>query len=293
MNNTPFSLRIFVADGDPDGLRIIERSNWTGRAIVFPRALFPEVRDRDEFQQTGVYILIGPKPDSDGDKIYIGEGDPVRQRLESHYATKDFWTHAVFFVAGPGHLNKAHIQYLESKLVARAAEAKRMSLDNGNKPAEPTLSEADRADMEVFLQNILGMLPVLGIDAFEKSAGRVISKDNPILHCSGRGVKATGQETSRGFVVFAGSEAAIEHTPSLVEWSPSIGAWRKEYIENGLLEIRGDKLVFKQDFTFSSPSYASSVVLARSSNGRADWKDENGKSLKEIQEARLLDPNRS
>jgi hypothetical protein len=24
----PFSLRIFVADGDPDGLRLVERSNW-------------------------------------------------------------------------------------------------------------------------------------------------------------------------------------------------------------------------------------------------------------------------
>ncbi len=36
MNATPFSLRIFVADGDPDGLPIVERSNWVGRALVFP-----------------------------------------------------------------------------------------------------------------------------------------------------------------------------------------------------------------------------------------------------------------
>ena len=28
---TPFSLRIFVADGDPDGLRIVDKSNWIGR----------------------------------------------------------------------------------------------------------------------------------------------------------------------------------------------------------------------------------------------------------------------
>ncbi len=38
MMPTPFSLRIFVADGDPDGLRIVERSNWVGRALVFTRA---------------------------------------------------------------------------------------------------------------------------------------------------------------------------------------------------------------------------------------------------------------
>ena len=36
---TLFSLRIFVADGDPDGLRIVDKSNCIGKALVFPRAL--------------------------------------------------------------------------------------------------------------------------------------------------------------------------------------------------------------------------------------------------------------
>jgi hypothetical protein len=34
---TPFSLRIFVTDGDPDGLRIVDKPNWIGKALVFPR----------------------------------------------------------------------------------------------------------------------------------------------------------------------------------------------------------------------------------------------------------------
>lgn len=54
---TPFSLRIFVADGDPDGLRIVEKSNWIGKALVFPRALLPQVKVRPELAQTGVYLL--------------------------------------------------------------------------------------------------------------------------------------------------------------------------------------------------------------------------------------------
>src|SRR5690348_2298815 len=113
----PFSLRIFVADGDPAGLRLVERSNWIGKCVVFPRALYPKVRGRDEFAQTGVYILLGPREDGEGERIYIGEGDPVKPRLENHYANRDFWTRAVFFVAGPGQLNKAHVQYLEARLV--------------------------------------------------------------------------------------------------------------------------------------------------------------------------------
>lgn len=76
--STPFSLRIFVADGDPDGLRIVERFNASARAVVFPRALLPQVKTRPELQQTGVYLLLGPRPDGEGDLLYVGEGDPIR-----------------------------------------------------------------------------------------------------------------------------------------------------------------------------------------------------------------------
>ena len=169
----PFSLRIFVADGDPDGLRVVERSNWIGKALMFPRALLPAVKKRDELGQTGVYLLLGPRDDGEGEMLYVGEGDPIRPRLESHYAQKDFWTRAVCFVAAPGQLNKAHVQFLESNLVRLAQAAKRLPLDNSNTPTEPTLSEADRADMLVFLQNMLGMLPVMGVHAFSRRCLRL------------------------------------------------------------------------------------------------------------------------
>src|SRR5690606_23525308 len=40
----PFTIRIFVPDGDPEGVRLIDRMNWTGLGIVFPRGKWPEVR---------------------------------------------------------------------------------------------------------------------------------------------------------------------------------------------------------------------------------------------------------
>lgn len=284
-NQAPFSLRIFVADGDPDGLRLVERSNWIGKAVIFPRALYPQVRTREEFQQTGVYLLLGPRTQGDGETLYIGEGDPVRPRLEDHYAKKDFWTRAVFFVAGPGQLNKAHVQYLEAQLVSRASAAKRMPLENANKPSVPTLSEADRADMDVFLDNILGMLPVLGIHAFELSALQATKGKTPVLTCHGRGVTASGNDTPQGFVVRSGSFAAKDEVPSLKEHFPNVSERRADLMKSGVLAAEGEKFHFTQDYTFNSPSLASSVVLGRSSNGRTDWKDASGKTLKELQEA--------
>jgi hypothetical protein len=280
--STPFSLRIFVADGDPDGLRLVERSNWIGKAIIFPRALYPSVRVREEFQQTGVYLLIGPREQGDGEMLYIGEGDPVRPRIEQHYAKKDFWTRAVFFVAGTGQLNKAHVQYLESKLIKQANASKRMPLDNVNSPAEPTLSEADRADMDVFLGNILGMLPVLGVDAFEQPVPKTYT-GSPLLKCSGKGINATGRETAQGFVIYAGSFAARNQAPSIKYW-PSVTEMRDKLLQNGVLEVDGSLLRFTQDYTLTSPSLASSIVLGRNSNGRIEWKDASGKTLRELQE---------
>lgn len=282
-NQTPFTLRIFVADGDPDGLRIVDRINWSGKALIFPRALFPQVRSRDEFKQTGVYLLLGPNENGDGETIYIGEGDPVRPRLEDHYSKKDFWTRAVFFVAGQ--LNKAHVQYLEAQLVKLAGEAKRMALENGNKPSVPTLSESDRADMNVFLHNILGILPVLGIHAFEHSPSMKGQNNTILLTCQGKGVKSSGYDTPQGFIIRAGSFTVADEAPSLRKNFPNISRLREELVKNGVLAAEENKLKFSQDYTFNSPSLASTVVLGRPSNGRLDWKDSGGRTLKEIQQA--------
>lgn len=282
---SPFSLRIFVADGDPDGLRIVEKSNWIGKALVFPRALLPQVKTRPELAQTGVYLLLGPRSDGEGDKLYVGEGDPIRHRLESHYAQKDFWTRAIgFTTATAGQLNKAHVQFLESRLIALARAAKRTPLDNANQPAEPSLSEADRADMEVFLGHMLGMLPVLGVHAFEQAPKAPAAKEGPVLTCKGKGVLATGYEASQGFVVRAGSQATATVNPSFTKMAgPS--ELRADLLKNGVLVTEGNVLKFTQDYVFSAPSAASDIVLGGSTNGRLSWKDSNGRTLKELQEA--------
>lgn len=284
MNETkPFSLRIFVADGDPDGLRVVERSNWIGRALIFPRALLPKVKQREELGQTGVYLLLGPREDGEGETIYIGEGDPIRPRIESHYAQKDFWNRAVCFTAVGAQLNKAHVQFLEAHLIRLAKSAKRLPLDNANQPAEPSLSEADRADMQVFLENMLGMLPVLGIHAFEQVVAPAAVVAITLLTCKGKGVVAHGYEATQGFVVKAGSQAVGETVPSMQQHVRGMFDLRRELIENGVLLRDGDHLRFTQDYVFSSPSTAAAVALGRSANGRTDWKTAEGRTLKELQ----------
>jgi len=280
----PFSLRIFVADGDPDGLRIVERSNWIGKAVVFPRPLLPKVKQREEFGQTGVYLLIGPREDGEGEMLYIGEGDPVRDRLVDHYAKKGFWSRAVFFVAGHSQLNKAHVQYLEAQLIQRAKAAKRMPLDNVKQENEPSLSAADAADMRVFLDNLLGILPVIGVHAFEQSGERQAQESKVLLACHGKGIAAQGYESTQGFVVQQSSQAMNEAVPSMKLHVRGMYDLREMLIKNGVLAKDGGHYRFTQDYAFSSPSTAAAVVLGRSANGRIEWKDAKGRTLKELQE---------
>lgn len=56
---------------------------------------------------------------------------------------------------------------MEYALIDRATKAKRSHLDNGNAPREPALSEAERADTQGFLKEILQILPLVGLRAFE------------------------------------------------------------------------------------------------------------------------------
>jgi hypothetical protein len=192
----------------------------------------------------------------------------------------------VFFIA-PGQINKAHVQCLEARLVQRAKETKRNELENGNVPAEPTLSESDSAFVDAFLDNILGILPVLGIHAFERVSQPNETKAYIHLICQGRGVKAVGHDSLQGFVVHNGSTATANPTVALLDYGANVVEVREELIKRGVLVAEDGALRFTQDYVFSSPSLAAAVILGRSANGRTEWKDASGKTLKQIQEEQV------
>lgn len=280
-NHRAFSIKIFVPNGDPDGLRIIEKSNWTGVGVVFRRGNFKEAVQRPEINRTGVYVLVGATDESALPLVYVGEGDPVKDRLAQHQQKKDFWDWAVFFVTKDNSLNKAHVQQLEARLHELAAVAKQCNLDNIQCPSPPTLSEADRADTESFLDDVLSILPLLGLSVFE-AVTPTSSPDIQLLHTSGKGVTATGYEDARGFVVCKGSGVCPDETPSCQDW---IRTLRKDLLRTAVIVEDNGVLTFQQDHAFTSPSSAAAVVLGRNSNGREVWKTDRGVTLKELQSA--------
>ena len=275
-----FSVRVFIPSGDPEGLRIVEKSNWSGQGLVFPRSLFSEVKKRPEFSRTGVYILWGPGESEQIPRAYVGESSGLVDRLTAHANKKDFWTHGVAFTSKDQNLNKAHVQYLEARLVAIANEAKRCELDNSNVPQLPLLAEADGADAELYLADMLLCLPVLGVEFFEKPGGQAETAVS--LRLSSKGVEASGYEEAAGFVVRADSWAVKDEVPSV---AAAITDLRKVLVTKGVLVEEDNAYRLTQDYVFNSPSQAADVLLGNSSNGREAWKDAQGRTLKKIQQS--------
>jgi hypothetical protein len=281
-SSRPYSIRVFLPGGDPDGLRTIEKSNWSGSGIVVPRSLFGEAKQRKELARAGVYILVGPPEESGLLRIYVGEGDPVRPRLEQHAAKKDFWTACIAFTSKDENLNKAHVQYLEARLIALAAAAKRCTLDNGNVPQPPSLSESEAADSEGFLAEMLLCFPLLGLNVFSTTTIPAVEQPGTEFVLSAKGVEARGLETAQGFVVRAGSGAVMAEVASIHAY---LSDMRRSLVDNGVLRAERDRYVFTQDYLFASPSTAAGVVVGRSANGRIEWQTKEGRTLKAVQEA--------
>ena len=281
-----FSVRIFIPTGNPEELRIVDNFNWTGIGLVFPRPLYAAVRDRDELKRAGVYVLWGYEDFGQRLNVYIGEGDPIRSRLDQHVKDpdKDFWTHAVVFVSKDQNLNKAHIKYLESRLVQLANDSKRANLLNKNQPQYCRLSEAEIVDAEGFLENMLLCLPIVGLNIFEKS--KITDSGDLILRA--KGVEARGVYTAEGFIVLAGSQAVKSEVPSI---HSSLSKLRRELVETGVLTEDGDYYRFTEDYRFNSPSSAAGVVLGRSARGPEVWKDNRNRTLSQIMESQIAGNN--
>ncbi len=278
------SIRIFFAGGTPEALRIVDRSNWAGVAVVCSRKDYLEARARDEFTRPGVYVLIGPSDTGDLPKVYVGEADQPRSRLNNHLANTDFWTRLVLFTSKDGSLNKAHTRHIEARLIGLANEAKRSEVQNGNAPQLPALAEADVADAESFLADMLLIYPVLEVSAFELAPPPSIPTDR--LYLEGPEAKGSGSETSEGFLVYKESMARKSTVPSIHSYLVTL---RQKLLDQGVLQQENAGLRLTQDYVFNSPSTAAGVLLGRSANGRTEWKDGKGRTLKEIGQAAVAD----
>lgn len=287
-------------DGTANGILTAEIMNWTGHLLVAPRSKLPEALSRDEAKRTGVYILAGEDPEAaNKTRIYVGEGDSVSERLKMHAkdASKDFWTRVFIVTSKDTNLTKAHVRFLENRLVQLAKAAERSTVANGNEPSPKQLPESDVADMEYFLRQVQLVLPVVALDVFRPKpkapslttapAGQsAVNILELTLASAKHGISASAIESDGEVTILAGSTAVAKD--AFVQ--NNYAALRQSLIADGSLIATADgaRLCFATDVTVPSPSAAAAVIFNRNSNGRTAWKVKaSGQTLKDYQDAQL------
>lgn len=236
---------------------------------------------REESYKSGVYFLTGIDPETGKSAVYIGEAESIRDRVKGHL-DKDSWNHIAFFTSKDENLTKAHIRYLEGRLIEQAKQAGRAEVKN-SQGSGARLPESDREDMEIFLEKVHQLLPVLGVEVLVPTIINAAGvPELETLSCEMKGLKATGHLTPNGIVVLAGSQAVLNERPSSQKYPWPLNM-RHKLRDEGAVIVKTDHLLFTQGIEFSSPSAAASVIHGGHANGLISWKNKDGKTLKELE----------
>jgi len=268
------SVRLFLREGLPKGMRTAEIVGWTGMALICPRSTLDKFQEFPRADSAAVYLLLGE--DEDGTPmVYIGQSRSVNGRLKKHIDddTKSFFDTIIAFVSKDENLTTAHVTYLEARLVKMAKEARRVRVNNTNQGLIATgLPESDVADMNNFINNITMLLLTLGVNVFEIVAVAPASSPSsiqPLFQLQAAVVQAKAIENGGEFVVLKDSQSR-----GSIGAQDSYKGQRDKLIATGALMRQGDDrlFVFTQDTPFKSVSAAAAVVLGRNANGRKEWK---------------------
>ena len=289
------NINMFLMDGEVTGKIKCTLSNWTGVIYKIPRIQLGDLKSRDEMKQSGIYFLFGRDEDKQKDVTYIGQattrknGEGVLLRIQEHTRDThaDYFNDVIILTTQNNSFGPTEISYLENKFTQLAKEAGRYIVKNGNDPNPGNVTEEKESELDEIVENTLMIIGTLGYRVFVPMTKKV-SQDLTDNHStylylkrktkkSNKVIEATCERTTEGFVVLEGSQVEIMDSPNL---PASLKEMRQNLIASRVIQDG----VLKEKQLFSSPSYAAAFLLGMQTNGRTDWKNQDGRTLKELEE---------
>lgn len=289
------NINMFLMDGEVTGKIKCTLSNWTGVIYKIPRIQLGDLKSRDEMKQSGIYFLFGRDEDKQKDVTYIGQattrknGEGVLLRIQEHTRDShaDYFNDVIILTTQNNSFGPTEISYLENKFTQLAKEAGRYIVKNGNDPNPGNVTEEKESELDEIVENTLMIIGTLGYRVFVPMTKKV-SQDLTDNHStylylkrktkkSNKVIEATCERTTEGFVVLEGSQVEIKDSPYL---PASLKEMRQNLIASRVIQDG----VLKEKQLFSSPSYAAAFLLGMQTNGRTDWKNQDGRTLKELEE---------
>ena len=295
MSNRSKNINMFLMDGEVTGKIKCTLSNWTGVIYKIPRIQLADLKLRDEMKQSGIYFLFGRDEEKQKDITYIGQattrknGEGVLLRVQEHTRDghADYFNDVIILTTQNNSFGPTEISYLENKFTQLAKESGRFIVKNSNDPNPGNVTEEKESELDEIVENTLMIVGTLGYRVFvpmtKKSKKDLPDDQSTYLYLkrktkkSNKVIEARCERTSEGFVVLEGSQIEVIDSNVI---PASLQKLRKELIDTNVIKDG----ILREKQLFSSPSYAAAFVIGRNTNGRMDWKDKNGKTLKELEE---------
>ena len=289
------NINMFLMDGEVTGKIKCTLSNWTGVIYKIPRIQLADLKSRDELKQTGIYFLFGRDEDKQKNVTYIGQatnrknGEGVLLRVQEHTRDShaDYFNDVIILTTQNNSFGPTEISYLENKFTQLAKESGRYIVKNGNEPNPGNVTEEKQSELDEVVENVLMIVGTLGYRVFIPMTTNVDQQTRNDaeqylylkrkMKKSSQIIEAKCERTTEGFVVLEGSQVEMIDSPAI---PTSLKELRKELIKENVIKDG----ILQEKQLFSSPSYAAAFVLGMNTNGRMDWKDKDGKTLKELEE---------
>lgn len=295
MSNRSKNINMFLMDGEVTGKIKCTLSNWTGVIYKIPRIQLADLKLRDEMKQSGIYFLFGRDEEKQKDITYIGQattrknGEGVLLRVQEHTRDShaDYFNDVIILTTQNNSFGPTEISYLENKFTQLAKESGRFIVKNSNDPNPGNVTEEKESELDEIVENTLMIVGTLGYRVFvpmtKKSEKDLPDDQSSYLYLkrkskkSNKVIEARCERTSEGFVVLEGSQIEVIDSNVI---PASLQKLRKELIDTNVIKDG----ILQEKQLFSSPSYAAAFVIGMNTNGRMDWKDKDGKTLKELEE---------
>lgn len=279
----------FLLDGQPTGVIECSVPFWSGKIFKIPRTKLDDCKDYPELKQSGIYFLLGEDENLGKKVAYVGQArtrqndEGILNRLREHRADtrKSYWTEALVVTSDNNALGSTEISYLENAFYKLAKEANRYEIKNENLPSKGNMTKQQISSMLKFIEMTKKIIGTIGYKIFIPLVGITTEKNKndseEIFYlrrkCKGSDVDAMAKQTDEGFVVLKGSRIAEGEAPNI----------RCRSVHEKRAKAKRDrKGLLAENILFKSPSGGAMFVVANSANGLTEWKNKDGKSIKDL-----------
>lgn len=281
------SLEITIEHGTEEGTLICSLKGWDCEIYRISRDELSAYTNNSKLKECGIYFLVG---EYDGaPSVYVGQansrdnGKGVLGRVMEHdRASEAYWNTALLLHSTSNGLYPTELNYLERSFWNKVKMSS-FKVMNASKPALGNYAESTEIAMDKFIASAEMIIRILGyrfLDAMPKTAPESPETiPGKIQFFIKRKGKVPGRDIDAVCVIKEGKFVVLKG--SLVATVPRDSNHQKNYNHSKYADLIDQKGILRQDIAFDSVSGSSAFVIYGSSNGNVDWKDSEGKPIKD------------